>query len=77
MLRERARGYEYPPAHVRVEQLGEAVRLIKRMWAEDDLTFHGGHFKAEDACCRPKPPRGIPLMVGGKGNHNFIPKPKR
>ncbi len=67
----REHGYEYPPGHVRADQLGEAVKLMRMMWAEDNVTFHGKYYSVEGVCCHPKP-RGIPLMVGGTGEKRSL-----
>ncbi len=34
-------GYAYPAAGVRVEEPGEALEIIKLMWHEQRVTFHG------------------------------------
>ena len=34
-------GYEYPSPRKRIKQLEEAVQIIRMMWKEDDVTFHG------------------------------------
>jgi len=59
-------GYEFPSGKVRIEQLEEAVKIIKGMWREDDFSFQGKHYRVKDISCNPKPtnPR---LMIGGGG----------
>src|SRR5207247_11241910 len=39
----RAYGYDFPPAGVRVEQLEEALRIIKAMWTEEKVTLEDKH----------------------------------
>jgi len=62
-----AYGYAYPSAVTRLEQLEEAVQIIRRMWTEPAATFHGKHYHIENAYCAPKPDPIPPLMIGGGG----------
>ena len=49
----------------RAGRLTEMVRLMKRLWTEDDVTFDGKHFHVEGVSLYPKPvrPGGIPLLL--------------
>lgn len=60
----RAYGYEMPPVRERLEQLGEAIEVIRRLWSEDRASFAGQHHRVEAAPCLPKP-AGVRLLVGG------------
>ncbi len=60
----RAFGYDFPPARVRVEQLEEALQIIKAMWTEPKVTFLGKYYRVQDAGCEPKPDPFPPIMVG-------------
>jgi probable F420-dependent oxidoreductase len=40
---------------VRVERLGEAVALMKRLFTEDEVSFAGRYYTTERSECRPKP----------------------
>ncbi len=60
----RAYGYDFPPAHTRVEQLAEALQIIKLMWTEEQATFEGRHYHVSNAHCEPKPDPIPPIMVG-------------
>lgn len=62
-------GYPYPPAGVRVEELGEALEIIKLMWHEQRATFHGKHYHIEEAWCEPKPKPIPTIMIGGARPH--------
>lgn len=63
-------GYEFPqrPA-IRIQQLEEAVRLIKTMWHDERASFHGKYFRVEDAVLEPKPVQKPhpPILIGGAG----------
>jgi F420-dependent oxidoreductase-like protein len=69
----RAYGLPFPPVGTRIAQLGEAVRLIRRLWTEERVTFQGQYYTLEDALCAPKPvqPR-LPLWIGGQGEKKLL-----
>lgn len=60
-------GFEFPSVRERLEQLDEAIRLMRHMWTESQTTFAGNHFKTESVFCEPKPTRPPPILVGGGG----------
>ncbi|MGI8586597.1 MAG: LLM class flavin-dependent oxidoreductase [Chloroflexia bacterium] len=62
----KAYGYDFPPAGTRVEELDEALQIIKALWREPKATFHGKHYRVEDAYCEPKPDPLPTIMVGGE-----------
>ena len=63
----RAYGYEFPSASTRIQQLEEAVRIVRLMWSQAPATFHGRHFHIDDAYCEPRPDPVPPIMIGGTG----------
>ena len=50
-----AYGYDFPSAHVRVEQLEETLQIVKALWTDEKATVHGKHFTVTEAHCEPKP----------------------
>ena len=69
-----AYGFEFPPPGVRVAQLGEAVRLIKRLWTGERVDFDGKYYQVRDGLCRPRPlqrPRP-PIVIGGAGEKTML-----
>lgn len=63
-----AYGYPFPSAKIRLEQLEEAIVIIKRLWAEPGpVSFQGQHYHLSDAYCEPKPNPVPTLLVGGGG----------
>src|SRR5439155_17298763 len=65
----RAYGYDFPSPGDRVDQLREAIEITERLWKDDRATFHGKHYRIDDAVCAPKPtqrPRP-PVWIGGAG----------
>ncbi|MEX2047239.1 MAG: LLM class flavin-dependent oxidoreductase [Chloroflexota bacterium] len=65
----RAYGYEFPSAAERVEQLKDTLEICRRLWTTDRATYHGKHYRVEDALCAPKPAQRPhpPIWVGGSG----------
>jgi len=49
----------------RRETVIETVELVRRLWAEDHVSFDGQIFHFEDATIRPRPPAQIPILFGG------------
>src|SRR5262245_27768202 len=46
-----AYGFEFPPAAVRLEQLREALQLIKLLWSGDPVDYQGRHYRLRGAVC--------------------------
>ncbi len=52
----------------RLRQLAETVALLKRMWGdEDEVSYDGEYVHADNVVCQPKPPRRVPILIGGAG----------
>jgi alkanesulfonate monooxygenase SsuD/methylene tetrahydromethanopterin reductase-like flavin-dependent oxidoreductase (luciferase family) len=51
----------------RLGQLRETVTVLKQMWTEPEVTFAGKYIQVEHLVCEPKPPRKMPLLIGGGG----------
>ncbi len=64
-------GAEFPDIQPRLRMLDEAVRIIKRLWTEERVTFEGEFYRLRDAISVPKPvqkPHPLVLLGGsGKG----------
>jgi alkanesulfonate monooxygenase SsuD/methylene tetrahydromethanopterin reductase-like flavin-dependent oxidoreductase (luciferase family) len=60
-------GYDYPSGGTRVEQLAEAIEVIRALWTESPATYHGKHYRIENARCEPRPDPPPPIMVGTNG----------
>lgn len=68
----RAFDYEYPTAIKRIEQMDDAIEIMRRLWTEPDpVTFHGKHYKVVNAYCQPKP-QPIPIVIGGRGDRMLL-----
>src|SRR4051812_22026584 len=61
-----AYGYLYPNGATRVEQLGEAIDVLRAMWTQSPATFEGRHYQVRNAYCEPRPDPPIRILVGGR-----------
>ena len=70
-----AYGYDFPPHATRINQLDEAITIIKAMWSnERSASFEGKYYKLKDVICNPKPiqkPHPI-IMIGGSGEKYLL-----
>ena len=58
---------EWPEPGERVRRLREAVRLMKKLWTEDYVSFEGKYYKTREAKIFDKPANGVPLYIAGAG----------
>src|SRR5262249_50332700 len=63
-----AYGYGFPSPRTRVEQLEEAIQILRGMWQGGPFSFQGRHYDVTDAYCIPKPDPPIELLVGTNGH---------
>jgi F420-dependent oxidoreductase-like protein len=64
-----AYGFGFPKAAVRIEQMEEALEVIRRLWTYPKASYQGKHYTLKDAVCEPKPRQRPhpPIIVGGSG----------
>jgi probable F420-dependent oxidoreductase len=67
----RAYGIPFPPVGVRMQQLREAIQIIRSMWTQDPATFEGKNFKIDGAWCFPRP-ASPKIWVGGGGEKMLL-----
>jgi probable F420-dependent oxidoreductase len=62
-------GMTFDTPGVRIERLGEAVKILRGCFTEEKFSFTGKHYKVTDLAIRPRPVRssGIPIVLGGGG----------
>jgi probable F420-dependent oxidoreductase len=65
----KAYGYDFAEPGPRVDQMIDVIEICRRLWTEERATFHGKHYRIEDAVGAPKPAQKPypPLWVGGSG----------
>ena len=64
-------GVPFLPTGQRLGQLRETVELLKRMWdpAEGEVTYEGKYINVQNVVTEPKPPRRVPIVIGGSGEN--------
>jgi alkanesulfonate monooxygenase SsuD/methylene tetrahydromethanopterin reductase-like flavin-dependent oxidoreductase (luciferase family) len=65
-------GYPFPSPAERLAQTEEAIQIIKALWTDSPATFHGQHYRIENAYSSPRPDGPIPLMIGGGGEKKTL-----
>jgi F420-dependent oxidoreductase-like protein len=67
-------GFDFPPAHERLDRLEEAVQICRAMFREAQPSFAGQHYRIVDARNVPRPvrPGGPPIMIGGSGERRTL-----
>ncbi len=67
-----AYGVPFPSTRQRMQQLREAVQIIRMMWTQDMPTFNGNNYKIQGAWCYPKPVQTPRIWVGGIGEQRLL-----
>jgi alkanesulfonate monooxygenase SsuD/methylene tetrahydromethanopterin reductase-like flavin-dependent oxidoreductase (luciferase family) len=67
-----AYGWPFPPAPVRIAQLGEAIEVVRLLWRESPASYRGAHYQVSGAHCEPRPDPIPPIMVGGHGEKHLL-----
>ena len=68
----RGYGWPFPRARARIEQLDEAIQIMRAMWTDKPVNFAGKHYQLENGYCEPKPDVVPPIMVGGGGERYLL-----
>jgi F420-dependent oxidoreductase-like protein len=70
----RAYGYSFPSARVRIEQLEEALAIIKLMLTQPRASFQGKYYAVDEAVNNPKPLQKPhpPILIGGAGEKRLL-----
>lgn len=59
-------GYGFPPLGKRMDQLEEALQIIRSLWRDPETNFEGQYYNVKGAVCSPRP-MGARLWIGGQG----------
>jgi F420-dependent oxidoreductase-like protein len=67
----KAYGIPFPPVAERMQQLREAIQIIRTMWTQERPSFDGRIFRIDGAWCYPRPvsPK---IWVGGGGEKTLL-----
>lgn len=62
-----AYGWPFPSDRVRLEQLEDAVQILRAMWTASPASYRGRHYSIQDAYCEPRPDPAPPILIAGGG----------
>jgi alkanesulfonate monooxygenase SsuD/methylene tetrahydromethanopterin reductase-like flavin-dependent oxidoreductase (luciferase family) len=65
-------GFPFPPAGHRVDEMEEAIRILRALWLGGPQTVRGRTYEIDGAVVAPAPEPAIPLMVGGGGERRTL-----
>jgi alkanesulfonate monooxygenase SsuD/methylene tetrahydromethanopterin reductase-like flavin-dependent oxidoreductase (luciferase family) len=68
----RAYNYPFPAVGTRMNQLEEAIQVLRAMWTTQPATFVGKQYQIHDAYSSPRPVSGVPLLIGGGGEQRTL-----
>lgn len=64
----RAYGFQFPAVRTRLSQLEESLEIISRLFSQHRTSYHGEHYRFEEAPFEPKPVQHpLPITIGGAG----------
>ena len=66
-LNEHVLGDRWPPADLRLSMLEEAVQIVRRLWAGEQVTHRGEHYTVENARIYDAPDAPPPIVVSAFG----------
>ena len=58
---------EWPGGRERRRRLAEAVELIRRLWAEERVTFEGEYYRTDRATIYDRPDEPVPIYLAASG----------
>ncbi|OQD53587.1 LLM class F420-dependent oxidoreductase [Streptomyces phaeoluteigriseus] len=66
-LNEHILGDAWPPAHVRLEMLEEAIQIMRRLFTGEEVNHVGTHYTVENARLYTVPEEPVPIDISGFG----------
>ena len=60
-------GMAWPEQKERTARFKEAVDLIRRLWNEERLSYHGTFYRTENATIYDRPEQPVPIYIAGAG----------
>ena len=68
-----AYGYDFPSVGVRLDMLDEAATIIRGLLTNERTTFHGEHYRVDNASNIPAPLQDrLPIWIGGLGEKKTL-----
>jgi alkanesulfonate monooxygenase SsuD/methylene tetrahydromethanopterin reductase-like flavin-dependent oxidoreductase (luciferase family) len=68
----RAYHFDFPAASVRVDQMEEAIQIVKLLWTQTTASFAGKYYQIDNAYCAPHPDPVPPILIGGGGERKTL-----
>ncbi|GAD51803.1 F420-dependent glucose-6-phosphate dehydrogenase [Halarchaeum acidiphilum MH1-52-1] len=69
-LNEHVTGAKWPPHHVRLEMLEEAIDVVRALWSGEMVSHDGEHYTVENAQLFTLPEETPPIYVSAYGEHS-------
>jgi G6PDH family F420-dependent oxidoreductase len=66
-LNEHILGDRWPPTHVRLEMLEEAIQVMRRLFTGEEVNHRGTHYTVENARLYTVPDEPVPIDISGFG----------
>jgi F420-dependent oxidoreductase-like protein len=68
-------GISFPSVAERMDRLEEGIRVLKLLMSGERVSFHGQHYRLDEALYRPRPIQQPhpPIWVGGTGRGRLLP----
>jgi len=60
-------GMKWPEPRERLARLRESVKLIRKLWSEERVSFEGEFYRTEKATIYDRPERMVPIYIAGAG----------
>lgn len=60
-------GMQWPEQKERTLRFRESIELIRKLWTEDRVTFHGQFYKTENATIYDRPEIQVPIYIAAAG----------
>jgi alkanesulfonate monooxygenase SsuD/methylene tetrahydromethanopterin reductase-like flavin-dependent oxidoreductase (luciferase family) len=62
-----AYNFDFDAPGARVERLAETIEILRTLWTQSPATYHGKHYRVENAYCEPRPDPLPRILVGTNG----------
>jgi coenzyme F420-dependent glucose-6-phosphate dehydrogenase len=60
-------GDAFPPVKERRMRMAEAIKLMRRLWTEERVTFEGEYYRTDKATVYDRPDEPVPVFVAASG----------
>jgi coenzyme F420-dependent glucose-6-phosphate dehydrogenase len=60
-------GVDWPEFRERFRRMSEAVKLMRKLWSEDFVTFEGEYYQTRDVTLYDKPKEPVPIFIAASG----------